>query len=175
MKTRIIHPNLMVFALALLIYSLNGSGQTLKVSPDAKLITYDTIINFEGNNAEKLFDKTKAWFVENFRDAKEVIRGENKPDLIKGTFITQYAIPMSRATYENDITVRLKDGAIKITINRFVMDGKTTLEDSSLKRDTGKTTSEFHPMYKKTFIDIQTKWQELATSLKAFIEKKHDF
>lgn len=124
--------------------------------------------------ADQFYNKTRAWFVEYFRDSKEVIRGENKPEMIKGTFFAKYSAAMGMTQpYENDITVRIKDRAIKVIINNFrtAPPGAKgyAIETTGVKSD---GTMRSGGAYQKTFKDIEIKCHALTDDLKAYIEKK---
>ena len=150
-------------------------AQTLFVAKESGLITFEMVLTIDSMKADPLFDKTKGWFVEYFREANQVIRGEVKPSMIKGTYLTEYAAAMgTKQQYENDIVVRMKDGAVKVTINnlRTVGTSGMAIETIALKDDGTMRTG---GMYQKTFKDIESKCQALCASLAAYVKKKSEW
>jgi hypothetical protein len=155
-----------IFAAVLSFYWADATCQKLRVLEDTKLISYDTTITFSGMTSEQLFDKTKGWFVDYFRDASKVIRGENKPDLIKGTFIGTYVGQYgTKQDLGSDITVRIKNETITIRIDRFT-DGGSSLESYGLKMD----HITLRPSYRKTFEDIELQISEMTRKLSNHIK-----
>ena len=93
---------------------------SLFIDSTTKLITFEKFCKIDTLKADFIFDKTKSWFIHHFAAAENVIKSENKPNLIKGVFKTDYLGTMEeRQNYYNDIEVKIKDGAIKIRINNF--------------------------------------------------------
>ena len=152
-------------------------GQRIHVAPETKLLTYDTIFNLEGRTADQLFDKTKSWFVEYFREAKEVIRGELKPSMLKGTFIMGFQQGIIAHEYESDVQVRIKDGAMKVTINGITHINPNGTrgypqEANNVKSDGTLRTG---GMYTKPLTFLEGRYHELVLSLRAYLDKKDDF
>jgi hypothetical protein len=124
--------------------------------------------------AQKIFDKTKKWFVEYFRNAQEVVRGEVSPEMIKGTFIATYG---DSKELESDILVRIKDNKIKVTINRFidakenpVINRKMAVEEWAVKND-----GTIRPSVSKQFSLLQLGCTAHVDNLVAYFKKKDDW
>ncbi len=157
-----------------LVQFINANAQKLHVDPTTMLVTYESIVSVDSMKADQIFDRTKGWFVEYFRDAKDVIRGEVKPELIKGTFIATYDV----SSYKSDIVVRIKDGKLKIVIDHF-MDAKPnpaagsvlTIESWGVKSD--KIT--LRSSMEKQFIAIETGCSSMIDNLQSYLRKKSDF
>ena len=148
------------------------------MSPETGLVTYERTISFDTIKADQLFNKTMGWFVEYFRNADNVIRGENKPGLIKGTYLTDYSVHGSlNQPIDCDILVRIKDGAIKVIINNFVTHPPTkvqSIESLVFKKD-GSMKTGFGGVYEKLYKDIESNCISLTENLKASIVKKTDW
>lgn len=157
----------------LLVVRLPASAQKLYVSPETKLITCDTVMNIAGKPADQLFDKTKAWFTEYFREAKEVIRGENKPSMIKGSFSLTRNLGLGvKQTWISDVTVRIKDGAVKIVINGIRGETGFGVESNWVKQDGALRTAS---SYSKPMEFLQENYKNLFLNLRAYMDKNDDF
>ena len=156
-----------------MMFSAYGQPQPiLHVDPSTHLVTNDTVVELDSMKATQLFDKTKSWFVEYFRDAKEVVRGEVKSEMIKGTFIGKYDV----SELESDILVRFKDGKIKIIIDRFI-DAKPnsitgerlTIESYGVKSDKITLRST------KQLSAVELGCNKMIDNLVTYLKKKNDF
>lgn len=163
-----------IITLTLYLCVMSACGQDvaqtpkLFVSPGVGKITYEEVIEVDGKTADEIFKKTKEWFVEYFRSAEDVVRGEIEPSMIKGTFAASYRGAMNTPQgYTNDIIVRIKDGALKVTIDNFEgITGAIALERTALKKD---GTMRQGTIYQNTFHDIATKCHNLCQQIREYI------
>lgn len=152
--------------------SLKVRGQELFFNQETKLLTYEVVFHFDSMTADVLFDKSKDWFIAYFRNAKEVIRGESKPTLIKGTFLTAYQTTIGKMgqDFNDDIEVRIKNGAIKLTIHNISQaDIGWGIETITIKDDGAFKTNKIAT---NAIEDIKNKCHALSESLRAHIAKK---
>ena len=161
-----------IISLILILPIKSFSQHSLFVDSETKLVTFEKVYELDTLKADYIFDKAKEWFIEYFREASEVIRGENKPSLIKGTFINEYFFVFRKEKFNNDITVRIKDGAIKITINNFRSNGSPALENRGIKKGGILRTGDG---ITKTFVDVDYQCKELSEDLIKFINSKSDW
>lgn len=89
-----------------------------------KVIKYDTILIAEGANKEKLQSKVFEWIALNYKSANDVIQMNDKENgtiIAKGVYPNVIWGPVLGAGYDvaHTLTVKFKDGRIKITINNF--------------------------------------------------------
>ena len=151
-----------------------ATAQKLFVSPETKLITCDTIINAE-KTADELFDKATSWFVEYFPRGGN-IQSAVKPNLIRGSYTIAYSFSMSKQSYRSDILLKIKDGAIKITIDNMTTlksNGEDSYHIEWMGTKGGKVKT--GAMYAKTNNQIEAQFKALVTNLRAYIDKKSDF
>ncbi|MBC8486788.1 MAG: DUF4468 domain-containing protein [Bacteroidetes bacterium] len=154
----------------LITISLNSFGQTFGLNKETNLLTYEEIINIDSMKAEDIYKKVKEWAILSFRNSEKVIVGENKPTLLKATFIQKYFNGMGvYADYYNTITIKIKDGAVKIIIDDMRMTSGYKVEGTVYKKDgtlrTGNT-------YQKIYEDIEFKCKGLIKDLTNFLSKE---
>lgn len=161
--------------LPLLVFSLSAPGQPLTVNPETKLVTFESIQEIEGTTADKLFDKSKGWIVEYFRDSKEIIRGESRPDLIKGAIILRCEGNYVKE-YAADLTLRFKDGKVKITIDHLkdAQPNPNAGEALTVESWGVKSDGTMRPSMAKQFEMIQLACNSMASNLLAYMQKKKD-
>jgi hypothetical protein len=54
-----------------------------------------------------------------FRSPEKVIIGEDKPNLIKGHFNSDYPMALTTQTFSHQFQIKVKDGAAKIVIDKI--------------------------------------------------------
>ena len=132
------------------------------------LITWERVITVDTMRAPQLYDRTRSWFTEYFRSAKDVVRGEDRPVLIKGSFVTSYPAGWTRQDYTVGITVRIKDGAVKVILDHFETAPGYGIEMSVVKSDGTIRTGN---IYQKTLSDIDAQAEAMVASLTKFLGK----
>ena len=153
--------------ICLVLTCLSGSSQ-VRLSDETHLITWERVITVDTMRAPQLYDRTRSWFTEYFRSAKDVVRGEDRPALIKGTFVSSYSAGISSQDYDVDITVRIKDGAVKVVLDRFRTTAGYAIEMTAVKSDGTIRTGK---MYQKTLSDIDAQAEAMVASLTKFLSK----
>lgn len=119
--------------LFLLLIPVVGHAQLTK-HPDTGLFTLQAVVNANGT-AKELHKKAQTWLVNAYVDAKSVIQVDDKEDgkiIVKGVFNIVHAT-QGRDVYHT-LTIDLKDGRYRYTINHIIIDWitdgrKTNLED----------------------------------------------
>lgn len=145
------------------------SAQELYVAGETGKLTHERIVELPGMTAADIHKKAKVWFTEYFRSSKDVIRGEVEGSMIKGTFITTYIEALNTPVeYENDIVVRIKDGAIKVTIDNIRSVSGYPLETTMIKMD---GTLRKGAGYVKLMKSIEQDCVALVNNLAASLEK----
>ncbi|UII26386.1 DUF4468 domain-containing protein [Fulvivirga maritima] len=158
-----------VITTVFLLLTIQANSQSFGLSSDTNLLTYEEVIKVDGMSSEELFNKVKEWTIETFNNAEKVIVGENKPSLIKARFIQAYFNGLGKnADYYNTLTVRVKDGAVKITIDQMVMSSGYGVEQTIFKKDGSKRKGQ---IYQKIHDDIESKCRDLVKNLANYMNK----
>lgn len=150
-----------------LLIPVLGSAQ-LVVNPETKLFTYEQTSQVDSMKAADLFAKAKEWMV--LKNAK--ISGEVSPSMIKASFQTTCPGPAGKLDCTVDITVRSKDGAVKVTFDRFVYQtgmGPSPVEDQFVDPAAAIVKK------KKIPVGLEAMGAELAASLLKHLKAKRDF
>lgn len=113
---------------------LQSFGQTL--------LSYDSVLIFDGKPKDKLYSLSKQFLIQAFKDSKEVIQLDDKEGgiiIAKGNFSYQQSnakFPCGRLSgkgiVEFTLKIQIKDGKIKVTLSDFkhitepiLLDGNT--------------------------------------------------
>lgn len=161
-----------LISIILITTSINSLGQTLGLNNETRLLTFEEVIKADSMKADDIYNKVKEWAILTFKNSEKVIVGDNKPTLVKATYIQKSVIGISLFEYYSTMTIRIKDGAIKVTIDdmRLINGVYEKMEPTIYKDDgtikSGKT---------KLFEDIETKCKALTKDLSNFITKKSEW
>lgn len=105
---------IMIFAVTMLV-ALTAAGQ--------KPLEFSSVITKEGMDANALYEATRSWFVESFRDSKSVIQNENPGKQITGKGTMPFTANMMYSSIngfiEFLIDVQFRDGRMKLTMRNF--------------------------------------------------------
>lgn len=102
--------------LPLILISSATWCQVLRVDPETKLFTLDRVEELDTMKAASIFAKTKEWMV--LKSAN--ISGEVAPTLLKGTMTGTCIAPFGGdMPCLFNVSVRIKTGAIKATVDNF--------------------------------------------------------
>ncbi len=152
--------------------SISSFGQTFGLNNETRLLTFEEVIRVDSMKSEEIYNKAKEWVILTFRNSEQVIVGDNKPTLVKATYIQKSIIGISLFEYYSTITIRIKDGAIKITIDDMrLIKGFYDKMEPTIYKDDGTIKSG----KSKLFEDIETKCKALTKDLSNFIAKKSDW
>lgn len=152
--------------------SISSYGQTFGLNSETKLLTFEEVIKVDSMNSEEIYNKAKEWVILTFRNSEQVIVGDNKPTLVKATYIQKSVIGISLFEYYSTITIRIKDGALKVTIDDMrLIKGFYDKMEPTIYKDDGTIKSG----KAKLFEDIEGKCKALTKDLSTFIAKKSDW
>jgi len=148
-------------------------GQTFGINSETQLLTFEQVIKADSMKADDIYNKVKEWAVLTFKNSEKVIVGDNKPTLIKATFIQKYFNGMGvYADYYNTMTIKIKDGAVKVIIDDMKMTSGFNIESTLYKKDgtlkPGQTFQKIHQ-------DVESKCKGLIEDLSKFMTKKSDW
>jgi hypothetical protein len=160
-----------IFTAPLIFLACAAGAQSNLFAVRDGLISYERVEQLDTMKADKIFTKTKEWVIETFNSSKTVIQGESKPSLIKCNYLTSYSAALGmKQKFTNALTLKIKDGAIKITIDNYATEGGGKLENTALKLD-----GTMRPSMKKSFQSMEDEGNRITESLLAFLKKKNDF
>jgi hypothetical protein len=104
-----------VVCILLVLIPFLGLSQQLKFSTETKLITFERVEDLDSMKANLIFSKAKEWLVTN----SATISGEVSPTLIKSSMVAQYPGDMGQTKYLFDVTLKVKDGAVKVIVDNY--------------------------------------------------------
>ena len=160
--------------LAFLLINLCLYGQaTFGVNPETKLLTAEEVLKLDSLSADQIYKKCKEWITLKRKhhdyDNVEV----DEPTLIKFNYVSKYYGVIMEGPYWNVLTIQIKEGRAKITINNITSgDRILTIEKMLFKSDGTLKTAK---MYSKVYEDIQNKTPQVIAEIKAHILKKDNW
>jgi len=150
---------------------------TLPIDSITNKISIDTVVTAPKQTKEKLFGIINQWIAINYKSAKDVIQLNDKENgiiIVKGVFPNVYCSGMaSPPDVSHAMTIKIKEGKVKISFNNFVVDyssyGSTfNLEDAIL----GKISSHTSNLYPYQKMQIQNSLQKIINeSIQSISEK----
>lgn len=156
------------FTIASLLIPLAGQAQ-LTVNPETKLFTYEVTRQVDSVKAVDLFTRTKEWVL--LKNGK--VTGEVSPSMVKAVGIpAECSAPLGTLACTVDMLVRTKDGAARISFDRFtyMMDtGPTPLEGMFPK------PAEAIAKKKKIAVGLETLGADLSNELTKHLKSTSDF
>lgn len=103
--------------LSLLLILLLVSCETLK--PGEAFETVSSIVEVPGTTSDELYIRANSWMVDTFNNAKSVIQYSDKESgIIKGKFVGTYPQGLAYLDCESTITVEVKEGKARLTIDK---------------------------------------------------------
>lgn len=88
-----------------------------------KALEFSTVIQQDSMNATALYEATRSWFAESFKDSKSVIRNENPGKQITGKGTMPFTAGMTHMSIngyiEFLIDAQFRDGRMKLTMRNF--------------------------------------------------------
>lgn len=156
----------------LLTASISSFGQTFGLNSETRLLTYDEVVKVDSMKADDIYNKVKEWAILTFKNSEKVIVGDNKPTLVKATYIQKSVIGISLFEYYTTLTVKIKDGAFKVTMDDMrLINGVYDKMEPTIYKEDGSIKSGKLKLYE----DIETKCKLLSKDLSNFITKKSDW
>lgn len=161
-----------VLAAIIILLSTSAPAQDLLPTKDGR-VYYEIIDSSVSGNADQLYNKAKLWFVDAFKDAKEVIQlddKENKTIVGKGLFrynqgVAPYAckFTVKVMTKDNKYRAQIYDFTIEAGTERIPSTGEYYNDNSSYKK-----------FKEKSRVKINEGVSSLLDGLKSWMNKKTD-
>lgn len=107
----------------LIFLSIFAIASLFSYAQEAKPLEYSEIVPVEGATKDELYNRAKVFFVDAFKDAKEVIQLDDKD----GGMIVAKGVMTNKSLWSEDnivdfrISIALKDGRYKYDINNFTL------------------------------------------------------
>ena len=159
--------------LILITSSINAFGQTYGLNEETGLLTYEEVLNFDSMKAEDIYVKVKEWAILTFRNSEEVIVGDNEPSLVKVNYITEYFNNIVYTDFFTSMTVRIRDGAIKVVIDDMREITSNNKARSYMFKKEG--TLRKWKGYVRAYDEIEAKCKGFTQELAKYILEKDDW
>jgi len=156
-----------LFCFFILTLPFGVFGQTFGINSETKRLTYEDIIKVDSLKADEIYTKVKEWAILTFKNSEKVIVGDNKPSLVKANFVTQYFNGAVKTDFLNTITIKIRDGAIKIIIDDITAyPNGYDFEAFIYKKDGTQRTG---GNYVKGYNDVESQCKSLVSNLSKFL------
>ena len=154
-------------------------------------LEYSVIIQKEGDDAQTLYDLTRNWFAQTYRDSKSVLQDQNPGKELTGhgkiTFSTNVIYSSIQGFIKYLIDVQFKDGRLRFEMKNFTHEPlkdalynnnmgilvdslPKNLKDIGIEGSNRKASYKYFYKHGKTLCEKQ--FIQLSNSLKEFIEKR---
>ena len=167
------------FTLTLMFFYVMSFAQTTLKTNDNGVVEYSQVIQVEASTQKDLYKKAKKWFVNTFKDAKEVIQTEDEDGIIgKGSFHLDKTFTTPEGWVKFTLEVQFKEGRYKYTFNDFYFDAIPSDFSGQLgpERPTKLIMKKaWQKVLNESATQIEAVEKSLISAMSAEIEKQDDW